>query len=253
MHRIPGPAESVGLHGLAEEPTGRIWALPGEADVHLLRSDDGGRKWEGISLVPALGPVEAMVPGRVTSVQVDPLRGRTWLTTAGEGEQPQIGWLEGDGAFRAIALGKPEFRAGSLMFSSNYVSWASDTEDGPYGVWRWARDTEQIAQVAELPGPARFSTTLGDGRLLVATRAAGPHSASFELWGNGEESDWASLLRVRLKRASGSASGATFVFPVVADAQPADWDSPARDVTQLIFSSEGFGAALPVVFSGELR
>jgi hypothetical protein len=186
-------------------------------------------------------------------VQVDPLRGRVWLTTTGEGEQTQIGWLEGDGSFRAIALGKPEFRAGSLMFSSDYVSWASDSEEGPFGIWRWARDTEQIGQVAELPGPARFSATLGDGRRLVATRAAGAHSASIELWGKGAESDWASLLRVRLKRASGSPSGATFVFPVVADIQPEDWDSPARDVTQLIFSSEGFGSALPVVFSGDLR
>lgn len=246
-HRIPGPPASVGLHGLAEEPTGRIWALPGEGDVHLLRSDDGGRKWEGVSLVPAMGPVEAVVPGVVTSVRVDPVGGRVWLTTAGAGEQTQIGWLEGDGTFRAIAVGKPEFAAGSLMFSSDAVSWASDSEEGPYGIWRWARDTEQITQVAELPGPARFSTTLGDGRALVATRAAGPHSTSLELWGTDAESGWASLLRVRLEGASGNASGATFVFPVGAGAPP---EAGAAE-SPLLFSAWGLSGALPSLVLGE--
>ncbi len=246
--QIPGPAGSVPLHGLAVEPSGRLWALTGASATHLLRSDDGGRRWEGVSLAPVLGPVEAVVPGLVTSVQVDPLRGRVWLTTAGEGEQTQIGWLEGDGTFRAIAVGKAEFRAGSLLFGPAFVSWASDSEEGPYGVWSWARDTEKITQVTELPGPARYSTTLTAGRSVVATRTGSKTSTGLELWGEDGEAGWSSLLRVRMQGAS-DAGGATFVFPTAAN-----WadDAPQGNPSQLTFTTQGWGRRLPLVVYGEL-
>lgn len=246
---IPGPADTVPMHGLAVEPSGRLWALPGAADVHLLRSDDGGRSWEGVSLVPALGPLEAVVPGLVTSVQVDPTRGRVWLTTAGEGEQTQIGWFEGDGTFRAIAVGKPEFQAGSLMFGSEFVSWASDSEEGPSGVWSWERETEKITQVAELPGPARYSVTLADGRSVVATRTSSTLSTSLELWGENGEATWSSLLRVRRQAVAESGVGATFVFPT-----GGGWasDAPGGTPVQLMFSIQGFGSGLPTSIHGVL-
>jgi len=246
--QIPGPAGSVPLHGLAGEPSGRLWALTGASDPHLLRSDDGGRRWEGVSLEPALGPVEAVVPGLVTSLQVDPMRGRVWLTTAGEGEQTQIGWLEGDGTFRAIAVGKAEFQAGSLMFGGEFVSWASDSEEPPHGVWRWARDTEQIMQVAELPGPARYGVTLANGRPVVATRTGRENSTSVELWGEDGEANWSSLLRIRLQAASDT-GGATLVFPTAAN-----WSSDALESKRprLTLSTQDWGAGLPFVVQGEL-
>ena len=197
---------------------------------------------------PALGPVEAVVPGLVTSLQVDPMRGRVWLTTAGEGEQTQIGWLEGDGTFRAIAVGKAEFQAGSLMFGGEFVSWASDSEEPPHGVWRWARDTEQIMQVAELPGPARYGVTLANGRPVVATRTGRENSTSVELWGEDGEANWSSLLRIRLQAASDT-GGATLVFPTAAN-----WSSDALESKRprLTLSTQDWGAGLPFVVQGEL-
>jgi len=247
--QIPGPEGTMPLHGLAAEPEGPLWALTGVSDPHLLRSDDAGRRWEGVSLAPSLGPVEAVVPGLVTSVQVDPMRGRVWLTTAGEGEQTQIGWIEGDGTFRAIAVGKPEFRAGRLMFGESFVSWASDAEEGPFGVWRWGRDTEQINQVTTLPGPARHSVTLADGRPVVATRTGARSSTNLEVWAESEAATWSSLLRVRMQAATSAPGGATFVFPT-----SGGWwsDAPDDKPGQLTFSTQSWESGPPLAIHGVL-
>jgi hypothetical protein len=227
--------DSVGLHGLVEEREGRVWALPGEADFHLLRSDKDGRSWDEVVLTLAAGPEEAVRPGRVASIQLDPLRERLWLTTAGEGEQVQIGWLEGDGSFRAIAVGKEEFTAGSLMFTADFVTWASDAAKGPWGIWRWARLDEQIEQVAELPGPARSSTVLADGTLLVATRVVAPGSPNLEIWTSVDGSEWTSLLRLRGGRLGGFTSPEVVIFPSGARAE------------RLVFTVAGAASSAPAM------
>jgi hypothetical protein len=225
--------ESPPGNNLVREPSGRLWAASGRLPSHLIFSDDDGKTWEELALRSQKQDKEMEPPGPVTSIQLDPLRGRVWLTTGGAKAQVQIGWLEPEGDFRPIAVGKDEYRAGSLMFTSEYVYWASDAPMGPGGVWRWTRIDEQIENVAKLPGPVRNSTILADGSLLVATRVDSPGTQDLEILGSDDGVDWTSLLRTRASDSHSRGGLATAVF-VEGEAPP-----------NLVFSVDGFGAIRP--------
>ena len=130
-------------------------------------------------------------------------------------------------------MGEDEYRAGSLMFTSEHVYWASDAPMGPGGVWRWARIDGQIEMVAKLPGPVRNSTVLADGTLIVATRVDSPGAQNLEILGSDDGVEWTSLARTRAPDARTRRGLATAVF--------VEGDAPSK----LIFSVDGFGALRP--------
>lgn len=235
IQEIPETERSVRLLRAVEDPTGRVWVVSGRsgAGASLFLGEDDARTWQEVEVKPVEAGEAPPVLGPATTIQLDPLRGRVWMASGGEGEAVQIGWLDADGSFRRVAGGKEEFRVGSLMFTSEYVYWASDAARGPYGIWRWSRIDDVVEQVTELPGPARHGTVLAAGSLVVASRVEGPGAHNLELWGSPDGDQWSSLVRSRVRNARTREGLASAVFPA-GDPLPG-----------LVFAVEGFGAQVP--------
>ena len=242
VHEIASADSPSRVRQAVEDATGLVWlAAGGSGPAKLLVGSKDGSSWETLEPRRSDSAGAALPLGPVTSVQLDPLRGRIWITTGGVGEQVRIGWLEADGTFRGISEGDQEHRAGSLMFTTDYVYWASDADQGVAGIYRWSRVNDAVERVADLPGPARYSTVLADGSLVVATRVEQPRVHNLELWGSSDGQTWSSLIRSRVRDAHSREGLATATF-VSGDPLP----SP-------IFAVDGFGARIPATVLTQWR
>lgn len=202
------------LRHWAQGPRGGVWY--GEygtsgGDSRIFVGLDDGQTWEETHSFPPRG--EAGGARHLHGVQVDPVRGRIWVTTGDRGADIRIGWLEADGTFAQALGGDQHLKAVSLMFDASSVTWGADAPEGPFGIWRWNRRDGTVSKVARLRGPVLFSTVLEDGTKVVATEIEGPATdASLVVQAPGR--DWTEVARMPPFRAAARRRYGTASFPL---------------------------------------
>ncbi|MDP7114978.1 MAG: hypothetical protein QGH45_23590 [Myxococcota bacterium] len=199
-----------------EDGSGDVWfgeyGVERLADSRILVSRDDGLTFEVAHTFPRAGE-----PGgirHVHGVQVDPFTDRVWVVTGDRPDESRIGWLDGDGGFRAVGEGSRQWTAVSLMFTPDAVLWGTDALREPCGIFRWDRESRETTRVAELDGPVFHSAVLADGRLLVATEIEGVGSDGVSLWLGEDPGRWERVLAAPPYRDAERAKLGTFSFPL---------------------------------------
>jgi len=187
--------------------------------IAVYRGEDEGRTWR---------KVYEFAPGQVRHVhglQWDPYGERLWIYTGDAGPECRIGYsLDNGKTFEWIGQGAQIWRTCSLLFSPNYVMWATDTGSAGNGncLMCWDRATAQVRTVCKLPYQSIYAQSLGDGIGLVSmckracsVRLVAPGGrvcpiAEWGAWRRGESLIAGAIRGCRLPR--GNASAAEYIY-----------------------------------------
>ena len=233
--RYFGPSRGRGLmpHGLTRDASGTIYygeyptaQLAAGETVRVWRSRDDGRSWE-VAHEFAAGAVR-----HIHAVQWDAFAQALWVATGDDDASSRIGYSRDGGAtFVWIGAGSQTFRAVSLLFTPEAVSWVMDSPNVPTRFVRWDRQSGALRESAGvLPSPGYYVQPLGGERGL-ATLAE--RSAAVWLVGDGEPRELASWPvdprpgrphpAVRLLRSAAQQSGSSelLVNPLRTRSEPA--------------------------------
>lgn len=152
----------------------------GRKEINLWKSIDDGKNWFIVYTFVA-GSVR-----HIHAVQYDPYSDRIWVTTGDEDRECKIMYSTDRGkTFEIIGQGSQEWRAVSLLFTEDYIYWGMDSPHKQNYIFRWDRRTGTRKVVAEIDGPAYYSTQLEDGSLILATTvegATGEWDGSAHIW-----------------------------------------------------------------------
>ena len=192
--RYFGPHRGRGLlpHGLTRAADGAIYygeyptgVLAPSETVRIWRSRDEGRRWE---TAHEFAPHAVR---HVHAVQWDPIGQALWVATGDRDADCRIGFSRDGGAtFTWIGSGNQTFRAVSLLFTPEAVSWVMDSPRVPARLVRWERATHAVSTSAVVfPSPGHYVQALG-GEHGVATLAE--RGAALWLVGAGEPRELAS-------------------------------------------------------------
>ena len=141
------------------------YVLDEEKDcVYIWKGVKDATKWSVIYSFPA-GSIR-----HIHAVQYDKYGDKLWVATGDNDAECKIMYSEDDGkTFVILGQGTQEWRTVSLMFTQKYVYWGMDSPGIQNYIFRWDRNSGKTEKVAEIDGPAYFSTVLNDGTLVLAT------------------------------------------------------------------------------------
>lgn len=180
---------------------GEYFGNPKREEVSIWRWTPESNEWRAFYTFPA-GSVR-----HVHAVQFDPYSERIWVATGDADRESMIGYFDGPQdrpVLNVIACGSQRSRAVSLIFTPGHVYWGSDagrdSRDSKNGIFRFPRRGGLVEQLAELCGPAYYSTADSAGNLYVATAVEGSASELdnyARLWMSAEGTKWAEIGRWR--------------------------------------------------------
>jgi hypothetical protein len=193
------------FQGCCAAPDGTVYfgeysRNPTRRAVVLWRWAAGSDRWSVFYRFP---------PGTVRhihAVHYDPFARTIWVATGDADPECLIGYFNGQ-ELVPIVQGSQQARAVSLLFTSDYAFWGSDSgrdaNAGPNRIYRWRRSRQALAAsslepVAEVGGPAYYSTTDGQGRLFISTAVEGSNSETdncARVWMSETGADWIEIAR----------------------------------------------------------
>lgn len=133
-------------------------------------------------------------------LQLDPFSGQLWATTGDRDAECRIGYFEeSEGAprFVTVAASTLDARAVSLMFAEEAVYWGTDagrdTSATCNFICRWRRGGDQVERILPISGPAYYSWSGGESRLVFSTAVEGSASEADSLvrvWAGDSHRSW---------------------------------------------------------------
>jgi hypothetical protein len=174
---------------------GEYWSNPRREDIAIYHWQPGWPLFRVRHRFPA-GRVR-----HIHAVQLDPYDGRVWFATGDRDSECMIGCLHDPNQEpEIVAQGSQACRAVSLMFTRDYVYWGTDggrdSNVECNGVYRWSRARGSVERVADIGGPAYYSTSDDQGRLFLSTAVEGSRSErdrEARLWMSENGTDWCRL------------------------------------------------------------
>lgn len=186
--------------GLLVDSRGRIWVamydrnLARAQQVHLWRSDDGGRSfWIGHSF----GTAKVR---HIHFIQEDQVDGSLWLGT-GDGDRESGLWRSTDGdTWVPVGGGSQLWRTVGLAFGDDAIRWGTDAgRDAPRFAncaVRLDRHSGQLSIEQELQGPVHGVSALPAGRTVLTTGCEGGRGRTeprIHLWIGSRSGQWREL------------------------------------------------------------
>jgi len=162
--------------------------------IRLFKSADRGISW---------APAKVFTSGEIRhihAVQYDPFFDAIWVTTGDDGNECKIMYsTDGGESFTLVGSGSQQWRAVSLMFTKEKVYWGMDgsTEEMPFQIWSWDRETAKVESVSEINSYAFFSATLDNGTLILSTDGL---KDAATLWVCKDEASWEQAAKWDRKR-----------------------------------------------------
>jgi hypothetical protein len=163
---------------------GEYWRNETRSPIRLMKSSDGGISWS---------PTKVFKKGEIRhihAVQYDPFFDAIWVTTGDLDDECNIMYsIDRGRSFTQVGSGSQKWRAVSLMFGKEKVYWGMDgyTEEKPFQIWSWDRETTKTESVSKINSYAFYSTTLDDGTLVLSTDGL---MDSATLWVCKDDTSW---------------------------------------------------------------
>ncbi len=160
-------------HGLTVDDAGTLYygeyptrKMGADDTVRIYRSADQGRSWE------IAHEFAGNFVRHIHAVQWDPHGRALWVATGDTDAESRIGYSEDRGeSFTWIGSGDQQFRAVSLLFLEESVTWAMDSPVVESRIVRWRRATGVVETSEQaLPSPGYYARAI-DGKSGLVTLA----------------------------------------------------------------------------------
>ncbi len=164
---------------------GEYWGDRRSGPVHIFGSDDQGRSWNPVYCLEGVRHIHG--------VYYDPYTGAVWVTTGDQDEESAL-W-NSDDHFRSlhkIVGGSQDTRAVQLLFTENFVYFASDSPHERNHICRLDRKSGRIEKLQEVESSVFYGTKVGE-RLFFSTIAEPSPVNETEkvvIWGSMEGENW---------------------------------------------------------------
>jgi hypothetical protein len=126
----------------------------------------------------------------------DPVISKLWITTGDLDQESRIITFSKAKELEEIASGSQQFRAVDLLFSEDYVYFATDTPEEINFIYRMHRKTRETERLCEVGGPVFWGRSDGDWLFFSTVVEASEvnREDAVELWASNDEGDhWTKL------------------------------------------------------------
>lgn len=162
---------------------GEYTSNPNRDPIRLFKSSLDKTKFEAFYIFKNIRHIHG--------VQHDPYSDRLFVTTGDEDDECIIGYFE-DKAFLPLVQGSQQARGIQLLFSKDYIFYATDAPHEKNYIYKIDRKTKEIRKVQEIGGPVFYGTQLGN--LLFFSTVCEPSKVNnqkeVELWFSADGTDW---------------------------------------------------------------